>query len=382
MADYPHYSNYHSLTDAILAFGQLARDNGIQVGVQESLDAVRMAEKGIIGSSKYWYYGLKTLFCCSEEDGTVFDELFDWFWGRERNSIRNHIRMQNQSNIRKNAPASLVLLGTGKRTESEDEEDSKNVSGANAIERLRKTDFSRLSEMESAWLEEIAMKLWKQMGIRLKRKLKKSSKEYRIDLRQTIRRSIAFGGEMVELQFQARKPRKQRLIVLLDVSGSMDKYSFFLLRFLCALRAHFEKMEAFIFSTQLIRISAYLNDRNLDSTLATLSQKADVWSGGTKIGGCLQAFNEQFAGRVLNGHSTVIILSDGLDTGEPQLLAAELQKINLRTRKLIWLNPLKGMTGYQPVQQGMRAALPEIDVFRSAHNLDSILELEKFLLHV
>jgi uncharacterized protein with von Willebrand factor type A (vWA) domain len=113
-----------------------------------------------------------------------------------------------------------------------------------------------------------------------------------------------------------------------------------------------------------------------------LSRKADIWSSGTKIGACLQHFNEQYAKRILNGHSTVIVLSDGLDTGKPELLATELQKINLRTRKMIWLNPLKGMSGYQPVQQGMKAALPEVDVFRSAHNLNSILELENFLLHV
>jgi uncharacterized protein with von Willebrand factor type A (vWA) domain len=162
----------------------------------------------------------------------------------------------------------------------------------------------------------------------------------------------------------------------------MDKYSFFLLRFLCALSAHFERIEAFLFSTHLVRISPWLNARNLDATFRELSARADNWSSGTRIGECFRSFNEEYAKRILNGHSTVIILSDGLDTGSPDLLASELKRIKLRTRQLLWLNPLKGMSGYQPVQQGMSAALPQVDVFESAHNLDSILELENFLLNV
>ncbi len=382
MADYPHYANYESLPAAIIAFGHLLREQGVNVGIQETMDAVNAATSGIIADKNNWHYALKAIYCCSEEDGKILDELFDWFWGKERNAIKSHIRMKNQSNLRKQAPASVVMLGKGRNEENQKEEDSKHVSGANEVERLRKTDFSKLNEMESSWLEEIAMNLWKQMSIRLKRKMKQATGKGRLDLRQTIRRSIAYGGEPIDLRFKRKKPRKQRLVVLLDVSGSMDKYSFFLLRFLCALRAHFEKMEAFIFSTHLIRITDFLNDKNLESTLGMLSRKADIWSSGTKIGACLQHFNEQYAKRILNGHSTVIVLSDGLDTGKPELLATELQKINLRTRKMIWLNPLKGMSGYQPVQQGMKAALPEVDVFRSAHNLNSILELENFLLHV
>ena len=162
----------------------------------------------------------------------------------------------------------------------------------------------------------------------------------------------------------------------------MDKYSFFLLRFLFALRSCFEKLETFIFSTQLMRSTEQLQGKNLDYTLAMLSSQANHWSGGTRIGECFKSFNDQYAKRILNGDSTVIILSDGLDTGDPDDLARELKKIKLRTRQLVWLNPLKGMQGYEPVQKGMRAALPEVDVFKSAHNLDSILELEKLLMHV
>lgn len=212
--------------------------------------------------------------------------------------------------------------------------------------------------------------------------MKSAKTKGRVDLRNTIRHSISHGGDPIELMMKNKKPRKQRLIILLDVSGSMDKYSFFLLRFVVALRSHFEKIEAFIFSTNLIRITEYLQSNNLQMTLALLSQKADNWSSGTKIGDCLKTFNDLYAKRILNGQTTTIVLSDGLDTGSPEVLSAEMKKIKLRTRQLIWLNPLKAMQGYEPIQKGMSAALPEVDVFRTAHNLESILELEEFLFKV
>ena len=161
-----------------------------------------------------------------------------------------------------------------------------------------------------------------------------------------------------------------------------DKYSFFLLRFIWALRSHFEQVEAFIFSTDLVRITEFLDHKDLENTLKVLTASVHNWSSGTQIGGCLKTFNDQYAKRVLSGKSTTIVLSDGLDTGEPGLLTTELNKIKRRTRRLIWLNPLKGMQGYEPTAKGMSAALPELDVFQSAHNLDSLLELEKYLSYV
>jgi uncharacterized protein with von Willebrand factor type A (vWA) domain len=125
-----------------------------------------------------------------------------------------------------------------------------------------------------------------------------------------------------------------------------------------------------------------LHAKNLNATLSILSTKADNWSSGTQIGECFKAFNEKHAKYVLNGYSSTIILSDGLDTGEPAVLEAALKKIKKRTRQLIWLNPLKGMQGYEPIQKGMSAALPNVDIFKSAHNLDSILALEEFLIRV
>ena len=380
MTKFSHFSGYKNISEAIIDFGNHARDNGLNVGVQDTLEALEMAEKGFVENIKTFKYALKSIYCCSQEDQAVFEKIFDWFWEREKLLVKSKTILKNQSNLQKKTQGSLVMLGKGQHEDANQE--SRNTSGANSVERLRKTDFTKLENIESQFLEQLAIRLWQQMSLRLKRKMKPAKTKGQVDLRNTIRHSISHGGDPIELFKKNRKKRKQRIIILLDVSGSMDKYSFFLLRFVVALRSHFERIEAFIFSTKLIRISDYLQSKNLQLTLAILSQKADNWSGGTKIGECFKVFNEKYAKRILNGYSTTIVLSDGLDTGEPEMLATEIKKIKLRTRKLIWLNPLKGMRGYEPIQKGMSAALPEVDVFRTAHNLDSILELEEFLINV
>jgi hypothetical protein len=184
---------------------------------------------------------------------------------------------------------------------------------------------------------------------------------------------------MMDLSYKNRKQEKDRIILLRDVSGSMDKYSFFLLKFIWSLKSQVRNIEAFVFSTKLIRITDYLHEQEIEETLIEMSEHAHNWSGGTKIGECIQDFNSRFAKRILNGKSITIVLSDGLDDGNPELLQDELRKIRLRTSKLVWLNPMKGAEGYEPLAKGMNAALPELDVFSSAHNLNSLMELENIL---
>lgn len=381
MSNHPHASSYASITEAVIGFANLARRKGWTAGVKETQEALEAASIGALGDMDTFRYALKAIFCISKEESERFDPFFDRFWGKEKGAIKSRTTFKNRSNLQRKSPGSLVWMGQG-RQEEEGKDEGKNVSGANKMERLRRTDFSKVQEVDSELLEELALQLWKQMSLRLKRKMKASANRGRIDLRRTIRASIGYGGDPLDLRRQKRLPRRQRLAILLDVSGSMDKYSFFLLRFIWTLRAHFEKVEAFIFSTNLVRITDFLDAKDLERTLATLSARAHNWSSGTKIGECLQYFNDQYAKQVLAGSSTVIILSDGLDTGEPELLAAELARVNRRCRQLIWLNPLKGTRDYEPTARGMSAALPEIDVFNAAHNLNSLLELEKYLTYV
>lgn len=367
-----------SLTESIVAFAQFLRSHGHNAGLQETQDALRSAEEGLFATKQSFKYGLKTIFCNSPEERQLFEKLFSLYWDTNPIDLSDmKYETKIQGITEKKANRRLIMLGQGKSDEESDA--AKNVTGANEIERLQKVDFSKINLIDADQLEKIAARLFKELSVRLRRRMKESRKGGLVNLRRTIRRSISSGGEPIELSHKSKRPKKHRLIVLLDVSGSMDKYSFYLLRFVCALRENFRQAEAFVFSTSLIRISKALQHHYLDTVLTAIAQRTDNWSGGTKIGECLQQFNRQYGKRMLNGQPFVIILSDGLDTGQTEILSHELEKIKRRSKKTIWLNPLKGMEGYEPIAKGMKAALPSVDDFRTAHNLESLLELENIL---
>ena len=228
-------------------------------------------------------------------------------------------------------------------------------------------------------LEQISMRLFRKMSLRLARRRKIKNLAERVDVRRTIRRSIPRGGDPIVLAFRGRKPRKHKLVIFLDVSGSMNSYSLFLVRFAYVLQKYFKGVNTFLFSTNVVEITDLLGTRDLPDALRGLSQRAAGWAGGTKIGDSLRDFNRQHGKRSLSRNTVFIILSDGWDTGEPDLLAGELRNTRRRVRELIWLNPLLGLEEYAPVTRGMSAALPYVDVFAAAHNLESLLALERYL---
>jgi uncharacterized protein len=369
-----------SISESIVAFAQFTRSHGLNIGIQETQDALQLAALGLLTDRKNFQISLRTIFCSSPEECLLYNGLFKLFWDTNPLDLeqrKNKTKIQGQ--MVKKKSGSLVMLGKGKSEETEEE--GKNVSGANEIQRLRQTDLSKINEIEADVLEEIAQKLFKEMALRLRRRMKESKSEGQINLRKTIRRSLSFGGEPINLFRKAKKPKKARLIVLLDVSGSMDKYSFFLLRFVCALSENFRQIEAFIFSTSLIKISNALRQKRLNFILEVIESQANNWSSGTKIGESLQTFTEKYGKRNLNGSPIVIIFSDGLDTGNPELMDIEMKKISRKARKIIWLNPLKASRGYEPTARGMKTALPSVDDFRSGHSINSLLELENILIN-
>ena len=367
-----------TITESIVAFSQFVRNHGLNIGIEETELALQAANRKLLRSRKNFKHALKIIFCTNPEERQLYERLFNLYWDTNPVDLHeNKNKITLQGVVDKKTNRSLVMIGSGK---SDDETtEAKNVSGASDAERLQETDFSKIQEIDARLLDEIAAKLFKEMALRLRRRMKESRKQGPINLRRTIRRSISYGGEPMELYRRSQRKKKHRLIIFLDVSGSMDNYSFYLLRFVFALREHFRQAEAFVFSTSLVRISKALQHNYLEAVLSAISQKADNWSGGTKIGDCLHQFNEQFGKRMLNGLPFVIILSDGLDTGAPEILGKELHKIKQRSKKVIWLNPLKAMKGYEPTARGMSEAMPAIDAFYSAHNLQSLLQLENIL---
>jgi len=348
------FLTYESFAEAFLAFTQLCRSNDLNVGINENIEALRSAAFGFLKNRRQFRYALKAIFCTTEEETEIFDELFKRFWGADGTFIKSKTSYKNKSNLSKNKnnQNALVMMGIGKE-ENEVETEARDTFGASRVAALRQTDFAKVKSIDSALLDALALQLWHQMSLRIKRQYKKGTKG-RVDIQSTIRRNLSKGGNLLSLIRRQKKRRKYKLVVLLDVSGSMDKYSFFLLKFMYALQANFRQMEAFVFSTKLLRITPFLQQKNLNESLHLLSGQAKNWSGGTKIGECLQAFNREYAKQVLPGKTLTIVLSDGLDTGEPDDLQKELHQIKMRTKKLVWLNPLKGSKGYQPIQKGIR----------------------------
>ena len=321
-----------SITESVVAFAQFMRNHGLNIGIQETQDALHALNAYLLGDRTLFKNALKTIFCHAPEECLLYEQLFLLFWDTNPTDLQpRKNKLTVQGIFEKKANASLVMLGRGKTEEPVEE--AKNITGANETERLKTTDLSKITEMEADSLDAIAKRLFREMALRLRRRRKESRKKGPIHLRRTIRRSIGYGGEPLELFRRAQRPRKRRLIVLLDVSGSMDKYSFFLLRFVCALRAHFRQLEAFVFSTSLIRISKLLHPHRLDFVLAAIANQADNWSSGTKIGACLEEFSEKYGKQVLNGSPVVLILSDGLDTGNPENITRELKKIQAKVTR-------------------------------------------------
>lgn len=373
------FEKYETFAEAFLAFTQICRHNNLKVGINENIEALSSATSGLINQRMQFQYALKSIFCTEKEESKIFEELFKSFWGSSGTFIKSKMTHYNKSNLKKSNKNTLVMMGVGKdENEDDNQTEAKNTFGASKMAKLCNTDFAKVKSIDSDLLEALAMQLWQQMSLRLKRKFRNGAKG-NVDLQSTIRRNISRGGNLLNLIRRRKKIQKYKLVVLLDVSGSMDKYSFFLLKFMYALQSNFKQMEAFIFSTKLIQITPFLQHKNLQESLHQLSAYANNWSGGTQIGACLQHFNEQFAKRILPGKTLTIILSDGLDTGEPQVLQNALLKIKMRTKKLVWLNPLKGIEGYQPIQRGMKVALPTLHHFEAAHTINSLLNLEKII---
>ena len=378
-----HYSNYESIDEALIAFCKLCRQCGLQIGLSHGSEALHAAREGFIADPDTPYYALKAPLFSKEEDLEPFEKCYNMFWRKAKHEYAHKVSNQSRSNVVKRTNNSLVLMGFNPNgsEEQKEHEDAKSVSGASKIESLKRTDFTRVADIDSEILEDIIRQLVLQLNHRLKRKTE-ARKKGSVYLRRTIRQNISSGSSMIDLAYRDRKDEKFRIILLLDVSGSMDKYSFFLLKFIWSLKSAVRNIEAFIFSTQLVRITDYLHEREIEETMLQMGQYANNWSGGTRIGECLEAFNDRYSKRILNGKSVTIVLSDGLDDGNPELMKQELRKIRMRTSKLVWLNPMKGNEGYEPLARGMNAALSELDVFSSAHNLESLMELENILADV
>ena len=371
-------ADVESLTASMVDFCRFVRVKGIPAGTKQTIEALEAARTVGIADRSVLNAALRAVICSCKDEWDLFDELFEAFWSQgsdSRSSREATSRESMQTNAR-----SLVSFGENAQSEASNKSD-KVVFGAGKLERLVKIEFSEIAQTNVAELERLSQRLLRRMAFRLARRLKKKIlTRGKVDIRRTIRSSVSRGGEPVDLRYKSRRREQNQLVLLLDVSGSMNAYSLFLLQFAFALQKHFRRVHTFLFSTRLVDVTRTLRSRSLRQSLAALSREAIGWSGGTKIGESLRELQLNYGRRLLTRDTLFLVLSDGWDTGEPQMLAAELSAIQRRVKRTIWLNPLLGMEDYQPITRGMSAALPHIDVFAPAHNLESLLELERHLI--
>jgi uncharacterized protein with von Willebrand factor type A (vWA) domain len=378
-----------TLVVRILEFVRFIRENDFQVGVQEELDALAVAKHCNIMDQKRLHWGLRSLLCTNNNEWKRFDKLFNVYW-LQHVKRSNTIQGSNPGGklsvdaASQNSGDSNKIKDTDKT--QQDEEGNESIgqggtrSGASPRETHLQTDFRFLIDNQQMQLmEQMVEDLARRMRRRLTRRYRNLHQGQRIDFRRTIRNSLSHGGTPLELVFKQKHRRLPKLVLLLDVSRSMSFYSYLFLRFARGIVGAFKDADAFIFHTHLVHVTDALHERNINTVTKRLAVLSAGWAGGTRIGECLQTFNQDYARRSLSSRSIVIIFFYGLDTGTPEILSQQFALIKQRAKKIVWLNPLLGRDGYEPTAQCMQAALPMLDLFASAHNLESLLALESHL---
>ena len=367
----------------LVDFTFYCRERQFVVSPQQTEEAFKVVEEGYAMNRNLFHHCLKTIYCKRKEHFDRFDELFIRFWSRHYQEGLDGRKVKVKAKDDSSSQASLVFLGANfKNPKKEDkEEEAKKTAGANQTTRLRYTDFSKLQVADKEELEALAEELFHQMSMRFKRRMQNANRD-KIAIQKTIRKGVSKGGLMLDLAYKTKQKEKRKVVFLLDVSGSMDTYSFYLLKYVLILKKYFKSLEFFTFSTHLTHVTPMLRANNEQQVLKTVSEKLRSWSSGTKIGESLTEFLAVYGSKFLSQKHIVVILSDGLETGSVTQLRDAVRTIRRRCKTLVWLNPLKGMEGYQPIQKGMVNAMPHLDAFESAHNLDSLLKLEKLLIDV
>lgn len=369
------------------------RDNGFVAGLAETRDALVILSGAASTRPSRLRPAWRALFCSRQSDWQKFDEIFDAYWLKRGMKSATLLSGSPQK-----APAGLKAVSSGARglgdiqnadhvRRGEDVETTDTGSsrrdGASRTELLSRTDFRHMTQPEDlAEAHELAQRLAKGMRARITRRMRAARTGERLDLRRTIHKSISHGGTPLELVHRRRKEKPLRLVVLLDASGSMSLYSAVFLRFMHGVLDAFREAEAFVFHTRLIHISPALRERDPQRSVERMSLMAEGTGGGTRIGECLATFNRWHAKRCIHSHTCVMIVSDGYDTGPADNLGTEMQALRRRCRRIAWLNPMIGWQDYAPEAAGMKAALPFIDLFAPAHNLESLKALEPYLARI
>ena len=375
-------SDGNLLRNAVL-FGRLLRSLGMNVTPTQVVDVVESLNHIHIGNRSDFKDGLRALLVHRHEQIPLFDQAFDLFWVARSENELDSLDVGSLRPQRKQQPQieKVKDIDEDQKGDAEESDDPirETIQTYSDIDLLRQKDFARLDEDELAKMRKLMSAISWQLKPRRTRRTEQDQRGAILDLRRTIRHNIRHGGEIVNLLKRKRKVKRRPLVLICDISGSMERYSRVLLQFIYMVSSHIDRVESFVFGTRLTRITRQLRHRDINHALSEASRTVNDWAGGTRIGESIRTFNYRWARRVLNQGAVVLIISDGWDRGDVEVLRTEMDRLHRSCYRLIWLNPLLGDEDYQPLVRGIQAALPHVDDFLPVHNLASLEQLAKLL---
>ena len=366
-----------SLSANIVQFCRYLRQKGFVIGVQEesvALSALKFIE---YTDPAIFRMALKATLCRNKIQTEEFDSLFTDYWKKVAKGLDDKLKFEDSKKNPSIQAASFKSLKTwlhGNRSKTTEE-----IATYSIHENLSQKDFSTIPKEDVGELMQILKALAKRLAAKRDRRYKFTHRIDMPDLRKTLRRNLRRGGELMEIAYRKPKRHRVKMVLLCDLSKSMELYTVFLLQFMYAFQQVNRGMETFSFDTSLKRISPFLKDKNFGEALHSLTAENNDWHGGTRIGESLETFVNNYSKDFLDSKTIVVILSDGWDNGNMHILEKNMQILHKKAKKIIWLNPLAGYASYRTEVAGMQAAMPYIDVFAPVHNVDSLRRLGKWL---
>ena len=377
----------HTLLQQMNDFCRLLRQMDVNVTTTNQLGWCRSVQLINISERETFYHTARTNLIANRADRETFDMAFNLFWRYPRPEFQ--VADTGSEESESSALQDLYDANDEENVieqwldyeEADDEEGQEDDPIAYSVDDvLTRKDFSTFTKEDMERAQEVVAKLAAVLATRLSRRKVISKKGRTIDFRRSWRRSLVHGGEPIELMRKQQKIKKTKILLLCDVSGSMDCYAKFLIQFIYGMQQELREVEVAVFSTHLTSITGLLRRKGLAEGLNEVANVVPDWSGGTKIGESLLEFYRQFASSFSAYRSVVILISDGWDRGDTDLLRRSMEMLHRHAYKLIWLNPLIGSDTYQPICRGIRTALPYVDYFLPAHNLESLAQLTKVLI--
>ena len=374
------------LAENVMHFARVLRAAGLPIGPDRVIDALRALQAAGVGRREDFYWTLAAVFLSKREQQELFDQAFRLFW-RDPQTLERLLGLQPQvpGGSAGQAQGSRRLADALQRGEEESEEPPPSEIDApptfSHSELLQHADFETMSGDELAQAKRLIARLRLPIPEVRTRRYRPDAAGTRIDLPATLRASLKGGAQIILLKRRSRITRHPPLVVLCDISGSMNRYSRMFLHFLHAITNDRDRVHTLVFGTRLTNITRHLRNRDVDIAMTRVTDAIDDWAGGTRIGVCLEQFNRKWSRRLLGQNAVVLLISDGLDRDVGDGLGAEMERLHKSCRKLVWLNPLLRYQGFQPRPSGVRAMLPHVDAFMPVHNIESLVDLARELEH-